>query len=93
MVLTENAVLVIRDLAAQEGAPTMAGVRISLDPTGDALMVEPVERPAEGDELVENLGARVFLDSDAADLLDDKALDATVQDDGGIQFSVIDRPR
>lgn len=93
MIITENAVLVIRDLAAQQGAPTIAGVRIAVDPTGDSLKVEPVERPAEGDEVVENLGARVFLDSDAADLLGDKALDATVGDDGGVEFSVIDRPR
>lgn len=93
MILTENAVLVIRDLAAQEGAPTIAGVRIAVDPTGESLRVEPVERPAEGDEVVESLGARVFLDSDAADLLGDKALDAMVDDDGGVQFSVIHPPR
>lgn len=93
MILTENAVLVIRDLAAQEGAPTVAGVRIAVDPTAESLMVEPVDRPAEGDEVIEDLGARVFLDADAAEMLDDKALDATVDDDGGVQFSVLDRPR
>lgn len=91
MILTDNAVEVIHDLTDGEGAIAVAGVRIAADPTGDALTVEPVEEPLEGDEVVESLGARVFLDSDAADLLDDKALDASVDDDGAVQFAVINR--
>lgn len=93
MIITENAVLVIRDLAAQEGAPAVAGVRIAVDSTTDSVTVEPVGQPAEGDQVVENLGARVFLDSGAATRLADKALDASVQNDGAVQFAVVDRPR
>jgi iron-sulfur cluster assembly protein len=91
VILTENAVEVIHDLTDEEGATAVAGVRIAVDPNTEALTVEPVEEPFEGDEVVESLGARVFLDSDAADLLDDKALDASVDDDGAVQFSVIER--
>jgi Fe-S cluster assembly iron-binding protein IscA len=93
VILTEDAVEAIHDLTDEEGTVAVAGVRIAADPTGEALTVEPVEEPLEGDEVVERLGARVFLDSDAADLLDDKALDASVDDDGAVQFAVIDRAR
>jgi iron-sulfur cluster assembly protein len=91
VIITDDAVEAIHDLADEEGAIAVAGVRIAVDPTADALTVEPVEEPFEGDEVVESAGARVFLDSDAADLLDNKALDASVDDDGAVQFSVIER--
>jgi iron-sulfur cluster assembly protein len=91
VILTENAVEAIHDLTDEEGAVTVTGVRIAVGPTGDVLTVEPAAEPAEGDEIVERRGARVFLDSDAADLLDDKALDASVDDDGAVQFAVVER--
>ncbi|HEY2937868.1 MAG TPA: hypothetical protein VGJ25_14795 [Gaiellaceae bacterium] len=39
------------------------------------------ESPSEGDEVVEDGGARLFVDGEAARLLDSKLLDATVHDD------------
>lgn len=92
VVITENAVMVIRDLAAQEGAPQTAGVRIAADESGGALTIESVKQPAQGDRVIENLGARLFLDSDAAELLEDKALDASVDEEGEVQFAVMDVP-
>jgi iron-sulfur cluster assembly protein len=91
VILTDNAVQVIHDLTDEEATVGIAGVRIAADPTADALTVEPVAEPLEGDEVIESDGARVFLDSDAIDLVGDKALDASVTDDGGVQFAVIDR--
>ena len=92
VVITENAVMVIRDLAAQEGSLQTAGVRIAADPSGDSLTIETVDQPAQGDRVVENQGARLFLDSDAAELLEDKALDASVDEEGDVQFAVMDVP-
>jgi iron-sulfur cluster assembly protein len=46
--------------------------------------------PGEDDEVIEELGARVFLESTAASLLEDKVLDATVENDR-IAFMLTDR--
>ena len=39
------------------------------------LEIEPADEPAEGDEVVENGGARVFLDAEAAEALADQILE------------------
>lgn len=92
LTLTENAVMVIRDLAAQQGAPQTGGVRISADESAGTFSIETVNEPEPGDQVIEDLGARAFLDTDAARLLDDKALDAGITDDGEIEFSIMNRP-
>ncbi|HEX6967436.1 MAG TPA: adhesin [Micromonosporaceae bacterium] len=93
LMLTENAVMVIRDLAAQQGAPQTAGVRITADESAGTFSIDTVTEPAPGDQVVEDLGARAFLDPQAARLLDDMALDAAVVEEGAIEFSVMQRPR
>jgi Fe-S cluster assembly iron-binding protein IscA len=93
LTLTENAVMVIRDLAAQEGAPQAGGLRIATDPSAGALTIEVAQRPAQGDHVVDDLGARLFLDPDAAELLADKALDAAVDEEGNVRFAFADRPQ
>ena len=40
------------------------------------------------DQVLEEDGARVFLEETAAVTLDDKVLDATVDEGGGVQFSI-----
>ena len=47
--------------------------------------------PEEGDQVVDEKGARVFVDSGVAALLDDKVLDARVDDAGSAEFLVSDR--
>jgi hypothetical protein len=42
--------------------------------------------------VVDSSGARLFLDNDAALLLDDKALDASVDDQGTVQFALAEQP-
>jgi iron-sulfur cluster assembly protein len=49
-----------------------------------------VPLPAEDDEVVEEQGARVFLEPEAASLLDDKVLDASVEQDQ-VAFTIADR--
>lgn len=91
LTMTDNAVLVIRDLANQQDVAEDGGVRIAADPEAGSLSVELVERPVEGDQVVDNQGARIFLDSDAAELLGDASVDATVDDDGIIQFGFTEK--
>ena len=91
LTLTDNAVLVIRDLTAQQEAPEGAGIRIATDPTAGSLTLALAEQPAQGDQVVDSAGARIFLDTEAAQLLDDKALDAAVDAQGAVQFGIAER--
>ena len=89
LTLTENASTVVRTLVDQTGAADEAGLRISQDaPDSPALHVIPTETPQPGDRVVEEDGARVFLEEVAAVTLDDKILDAQVDDHGGVQFTI-----
>ncbi|MEU0155942.1 MULTISPECIES: iron-sulfur cluster biosynthesis family protein [Micromonospora] len=86
LTMTENAILVIRDLANQQDVAEAGGLRIAADTDAGSLSIELVEQPIQGDQVVDNQGARIFLDSDAAELLNDTSMDATVDDEGIVQF-------
>jgi iron-sulfur cluster assembly protein len=93
LTLTDNAVTAIRALISQPEQPPDAGLRIM----GQGEGVPPfelalAETPADGDQVIEANGARVFLASDAAEVLADKALDAEVDAQGGVAFSVSSQP-
>ena len=93
LTLTENATLVIKSITGVEGAPEGAGVRISQEnPADPALAVTTTEAPRPGDQVVEEAGARVFLEQNAANALDDKILDAAVDDKGGVEFLLVPQP-
>ena len=65
-------------------APDTAGLRIArgVAPDGqEGLELSVSEQPEPDDAVVEAEGTPVFLDSDAAALLDDKILDARVEGD------------
>jgi len=91
--LTESAAEAVRALveASDETADT-GGLRVAAEQEGDMVSLEfnVVVLPGEDDEVIEELGARVFLESTAASLLDDKVLDASVQDDR-IAFMLTDQ--
>jgi iron-sulfur cluster assembly protein len=88
LTLTENASTVVKTLTDQSGGHD-AGLRISQDtPDSPALHVIPSQAPMPGDQVVEEDGARVFLEENAAVTLDDKILDAQVDDAGGVQFTI-----
>lgn len=92
LTMTDNAVLVIRDLANQQDVAEDGGVRIAADPEAGSLTVHLVEAPVAGDQVVDNQGARIFLDSDAAQLLGDASVDVTVDDEGIVQFGFTEQP-
>jgi len=87
LTLTENASTVVKSITEQTNEADGAGLRISHD-GADALQVAPAAEPQPGDQVVEDGGARVFLEETAAQTLDDKVLDAQVDDQGAVQFSI-----
>ncbi len=87
LTLTETAVSEIRNLVASPEVPDDGGVRIASNPEG-ALTLALAAAPASGDAVVEEAGARVFLEPTAEQLLEDKQLDAGVDPQGNVQFSI-----
>ncbi|MET7468827.1 iron-sulfur cluster biosynthesis family protein [Micromonospora sp. NPDC005686] len=91
LTMTDNAVLVIRDLAAQQDVADAGGLRIAADTDAGSLSIELVPQPVQGDQVVDTEGARIFLDSDAAELLNDTSVDAVVDDEGVVQFGFAEK--
>ncbi|AXO33472.1 iron-sulfur cluster biosynthesis family protein [Micromonospora chalcea] len=91
LTMTDNAVLVIRDLAAQQDVADAGGLRIAADTEAGSLSIELVPEPVRGDQVVDTEGARIFLDSDAAELLNDTSVDAVVDDEGVVQFGFTEK--
>ncbi|MFD2764373.1 iron-sulfur cluster biosynthesis family protein [Micromonospora eburnea] len=86
LTMTDNAVLVIRDLTEQQDVADGGGLRIAADTEAGSLSIELVPQPVQGDQVVDNQGARIFLDADAAQLLNDTSVDAVVDEEGIVQF-------
>ena len=93
LMLTDNATDVIRRLS-DTGEADAAGLRIAGDdadqPAGLAVALAP--NPQEEDQVVEQNGARVYLDPAAAELLEDKVLDASVDETGRAHFVMVAQP-
>ena len=83
LTLTSTAAEVVRTLVDQSSTPDSGGLRIAAEdgPQGVALELTLVGEPEALDETVEQSGATVYLDPEAAQLLDDKLLDAQVAED------------
>ncbi len=91
LTLTENAAAVIRTLTTQPEVPAGSGLRIAVDRTVGALTLEIAATPAAGDAVLETGGARLFLDAEAVLVLEDKELDAAVDEQGSVEFAVSDQ--
>ena len=92
LTLTESAVTAIRSLTSQPELPGDTGLRIiSQDEGGPAFQVTLAEHPLDGDQVIETAGARVFLEPGAAIALDDKSLDAQVDDQGTVAFTLAEQ--
>jgi iron-sulfur cluster assembly protein len=92
LTLTENAAVVVTNLADRTlGAlpdATDAGLRISSTEAGDNFEVAVAPRPEPSDQVVESAGARVYLEETVATVLDDKILDAQIDEGGSVRFSL-----
>lgn len=82
--MTEQAVEVIRSIVEEAEVGPNGGLRISGSNEGNgdaALEFELAAEPAEGDKVVREAGAVVFLDEAAAAVLADKTLDVHAHGD------------
>lgn len=89
LTLTNGAVQVIRSVTEQPDLPSETGLRIQAQPGVEGtLSLSVTASPEAGDEVIEAEGARVYLESTAATLLDDKTLDAEVDAQGDVAFMI-----
>ncbi len=89
LTLTQNATLIVKEIADQSGGTESSGLRITAEPGPEAgLSVTPAETAEPGDQVLEQDGATVYLDQDAATMLDDKVLDAAVDESGRVEFAL-----
>ena len=79
LTLTDHAQDAVRTLTQDPQAPESAGLRIASGDAGLELMV--VAGPTPGDALIDDGGARVFVEPQAAELLEEETLDAQVEGD------------
>jgi Fe-S cluster assembly iron-binding protein IscA len=93
LVLTEAAAEVVKSVTDTPQAPAGGtGLRITQSAPGpgspSSLELAQAAQPGANDQIVETAGARVFLDPPAAAYLDDKVLDAEVDPDGKVRFTL-----
>ena len=95
LTLSTDATQAIEQILEDPEVPEGGGLRIAPadaaadgdGPTEGTLALSVTTGPGEGDEIVQDQGARVFLDGDVAPLLDDKTLDVSV-DGQALQFRI-----
>src|SRR5256714_15547232 len=90
LILPEAAAEVVTAVASTPQAPAGTGLRnvssASEPEDRGALQVAAAAGPGENDQVIEAAGARVFLEPQAAAYLDDKVLDAQLDEQGQAQF-------
>jgi iron-sulfur cluster assembly protein len=92
LTLTDSAATAIRTLISQPDLPEETGLRIMKEGDGTpSFQLALTEGPAAGDQVVESAGARVFVEAEAAAALDDKSLDAQVNEQGDLAFRIADQ--
>ena len=90
LTVTENAATVIKGLLTSAGEPASAGLRIGAKGDDSHLAVEIAPAPESGDAVIEDNGARVFLDEVAIPQLSRRELDAQISGDS-VQFLLRDQ--
>ena len=83
LTLTDHAQTAVRTMTQDLQAPDGAGLRIA--PSNEGLELMLVAEPVAGDALIDDGGVRVFVEPQAAQLLDEQTLDAQVED-GKVNF-------
>jgi iron-sulfur cluster assembly protein len=93
LALTDNAVEAVKTIvSSSDDLSETSGLRVVADRAGTQaiLQLSVVPLPAEDAEVIEEQGVRVFLEQEAASLLDDKVLDATVEQNQ-VAFTIADQ--
>ncbi|HVW44054.1 MAG TPA: iron-sulfur cluster biosynthesis family protein [Amycolatopsis sp.] len=96
LAMTDAAAEAISALTAQEGKQETGGLRFAVQAQqeqGAQLALSVAEQPEAGDQVLgTDAGARVFLEPQAAQFLDDKVLDVQQDDQGQLNFAVMPQP-
>ena len=92
LALTDNAVEAVKTIvSSSDDVSETSGLRMVAEQAGAQMNLRlSVALPSEDDEVLEEQGARVFLEPEAASLLDDKVLDASVEQNQ-IAFTIADQ--
>jgi iron-sulfur cluster assembly protein len=93
LALTDSAVEAVKSIvSSSDEASATSGLRLVAERAGTQanFQLSVVALPAEDDEVIDEQGARVFLEPDAASLLDEKILDARVDQDQ-VAFTIADQ--
>jgi len=93
LMLTDDAVQAVKDIVSASGdLAETGGLRMVAERSGiqTSVALSVVPLPAEDDEVIEEEGARVFLEPQAAALLDDKVLDISFEEDQ-VAFTIVDQ--
>jgi len=92
LVLTEAAAEAVKALTSTPQAPEGSGLRIASSGAASEspgeLQVSAAPGPGENDQVIDAAGARVYLEPQAAAYLDDKVLDAQIDNEGQAHFSL-----
>lgn len=93
LALTDNAVQAVKQIvSASDPEAETSGMRVSAAPGEQSnFQLSIAKLPGEDDEVVEEGGARVFLDQAAASALGDKVLDADVVENR-VAFTIMSQP-
>jgi iron-sulfur cluster assembly protein len=86
LTLTDRAAATIRSLTSQPGIPAETGLRMSVQDSSAGTLALSLEGPQPGDAVIEDSGAKVFVESDAADIVGDSELDAELDEQGHASF-------
>ena len=93
LALTDNAVEAVKGVVSSAGgAAGSGGLRLVAVQHAQEVKVEVsvAALPGEDDEVIEEQGARVFLEPEAASLLEDKVLDANVEQNQ-VEFTIAEQ--
>ena len=86
LTLTDRAAETIRALTSQPGVPAETGLRMSLQETDADTLMLSLEGRQPDDAVIEDSGARVFVQQDAANMVEDRELDAQLDEQGRASF-------
>ena len=89
LTLTDSASTIVKSIIESTPDNTDAALRISVSEPGATDLSLAVAASAEpNDTVIETAGAIVFVEENAAHVLDDKVLDAEIDDEGSVRFSI-----
>lgn len=88
LTMTETASTLVRTITDQSVGTTEGGLRISQADSTTDFAVDVVPAPEAADQIIEREGARVFLEEQAATALSDRILDAQLDENNAVRFSL-----